>query len=408
MSAPRSKVLAFAYACEPDQGSEPGAGWTWARMLGTFGDVIVLTRSNNREGIERALATLPERQYLRFVFVDLPHWARWWKRGQRGVRLYYLLWQVAALRAARRLARAEHVDLYWHLTFANAWIGTLSPLAGRPFVYGPVGGGAAPPWRLLPSFGWRGCAYELLRALAHVSARYVNPLARLGWSRADLVLVQNPETLEWLPPRARGRAVVFPNAMLEPHAIAPAVPRHGRRAIFAGRLLPWKGVALALRALAATDDWTLTVCGDGHDRRRLAVLAGRLGVGDRVAFLGWRPRSEVLRLMREDADLLLFPSLHDDSPLAVVDALASGLPVVCFPIGGPPILGGQAAAVASAAGSVTDVATRLAATLRAKRPDSAVAIGRARELTIEARADELADLLAKRRLLRRGSRRAGA
>ena len=58
------RILAFAYACSPDEGSEPGAGWTWARLLARFGDVWVLTRENNREGIERGLELFPERDRI--------------------------------------------------------------------------------------------------------------------------------------------------------------------------------------------------------------------------------------------------------------------------------------------------------------------------------------------------------
>jgi NAD(P)-dependent dehydrogenase (short-subunit alcohol dehydrogenase family) len=123
------KLLAFAYACEPAEGSEPGAGWMWARMLARYGDTWVITRANNREVIESAIDEIPERGRLHFVYVDLPAWARSWKRGSRGLRPYYLLWQLAALRVARRLHRTIGFDLVWHLTLANAWPGRWG---GRP------------------------------------------------------------------------------------------------------------------------------------------------------------------------------------------------------------------------------------------------------------------------------------
>jgi hypothetical protein len=45
------RILAFAYACEPGRGSEPGAGWSWARMLAGIGETWVVTRANNRPAV---------------------------------------------------------------------------------------------------------------------------------------------------------------------------------------------------------------------------------------------------------------------------------------------------------------------------------------------------------------------
>src|SRR5438105_11885057 len=160
------RILVYAYACEPGLGSEPGAGWAWARMLANIGETWVLTRSNNRGPIERELERVPERDRLHFEYVDLAAWSRGWKRGQRGIRLYYLLWQVAALRRARRLHRSLQFDLVWHVTLTTAWLGSTAPLVGPPFAYGPVAGGATVPWRLVPGLGLRGIAYEAVRSAA--------------------------------------------------------------------------------------------------------------------------------------------------------------------------------------------------------------------------------------------------
>src|ERR1700683_2444848 len=88
----RLRVLLSAYACEPGRGSEPGVGWNWIRELAKFDEVWVMTRSNNREPIERALTAEPI-DGAQFVYYDLPRWLRFWKKRQRGIRLYYYLWQ---------------------------------------------------------------------------------------------------------------------------------------------------------------------------------------------------------------------------------------------------------------------------------------------------------------------------
>jgi glycosyltransferase involved in cell wall biosynthesis len=361
------RILAFAYACEPGKGSEPGAGWGLARMLTEIGETWVLTRANNREAIETALPSVAEADRLRFVYVDLPSWAKWWKRGQRGVRLYYLLWLVVALRRAKQLQQEVGFDVVWHLTLANAWLGTTAGLVGPPFIYGPVGGGVGVPWRLFPALGARGAAYEVARALARALGRYVNPLARLSWRRADTVLVQNPETRRWLPTRHRSKARVFPNALgvdlgdLAKHRLraleSPSV------ALFAGRLLPLKGVALAIRALPRLPEWRLVIIGSGPDYSRLRRLANRLGLEERVEFRGWRPREEVLQAMREEADVFLFPSLHDEAGIVVAEALASGLPIVCVNSGGPPQVASELGAV-RAAGPEEGLAAALSEVVR--------------------------------------------
>jgi glycosyltransferase involved in cell wall biosynthesis len=198
----------------------------------------------------------------------------------------------------------------------------------------------------------RGVLYELARDLARLAGRYLNPFARLAWERAEVILAQNPETVNWLPRRHRSKASVFPNALVAADGLpaAPATrPPGGRTALFVGRLIPWKGGAIAIEAIARAPDWRLVVLGDGPDRRRLERLAHRLGVAERVEFRGWQPREEVWRVMREEADVLLFPSVHDEAGWVVVEALSQGLPVLCLDHGGPPVvaraMGGHVKAV---------------------------------------------------------------
>jgi len=73
-----------AYACEPGKGSEPGVGWNWAREMSRWHDVWMLTRANNRPTIEGALQQ-GESAGLHCLYFDLPRWARFWKKGARGI-----------------------------------------------------------------------------------------------------------------------------------------------------------------------------------------------------------------------------------------------------------------------------------------------------------------------------------
>ena len=331
-------------------------------MLAHLGETWVITRRDYQASIERALPSVPERENLTFVYVELPENARSWQRGLRGLRVYYLLWQIAALREARDLQRSRPFDIVWHLTWANAWYGSLAGLAGTPFVYGPVGGCVRTIWRLLPRLGWKGAAYEVARELTRGAARYLNPVARVSWRRADVILAQNCETREWFPRRHRAKATVFPNAVIREEFIeagTPSVPSGPPTALYAGRLEPWKGVFLCLHSLALLPGWRLVVCGSGIDRPRMEHLARSLGVDDRVEWLGWLSQKQVLRRMAE-ADVFLFPSLREEAGAVVAEACAVGLPVVCLDRGGPPLLTGSSGTWVADAGGVATIARRLA------------------------------------------------
>ena len=99
-------------------------------------------------------------------------------------------------------------------------------------------------------------------------------------------------------------------------------------------------------------------------------------------------------MMREEASVFVFPSLHDDSPWAVVEALAAGLPVVCLDLGGPPGLSCGQFVVQSGAHEVT--VERLTAQIReAASGDRASQLECARRFTLERRRALLEVLVAK-------------
>lgn len=334
------RILVSAYACEPGEGSEPGTGWAWARAAAERHEVWLLTRRNLAGPIEQARRREPHLR-LHPVYLDLPRWVLRWKRGLRGVHWYYPLWQLAAGRRARRLQHEVRFDLAHHLTFAADWqpVG-VSRLDGVPLLWGPVGGSTEAPWRLWRWFGWRGCVAEALRALATRVARrlFARPMAR----RAALIVAQNHDVARTFADAAP--VLVEPNVAIDPALTstagpAPGMSRQGRLAVFVGRLVYWKGIRLAVAALARPEaaGWSLDVYGDGPEAAALRRLAGRLGVADRIALKGGRPRAEVLAAMTS-ADALLLPSMRDAASWVVAEALGVGCPVVCLDRGGPAVL----------------------------------------------------------------------
>jgi glycosyltransferase involved in cell wall biosynthesis len=107
------------------------------------------------------------------------------------------------------------------------------------------------------------------------------------------------------------------------------------RLLFTGRVVYQKGLDVLLQALSklARLPWELTIVGDGPQREPLVSQARELHIEERVHFAGWLGRAEIIRQYQQ-ANLFVFPSRHEGMPNAVLEAMASGLPVIATRISG--------------------------------------------------------------------------
>ncbi|WP_445444044.1 glycosyltransferase [Clavibacter sp. km3a] len=103
----------------------------------------------------------------------------------------------------------------------------------------------------------------------------------------------------------------------------------GHRLLCVGQLIPRKNVASLIEALAAPElaDCTLTVVGTGPERASLEALAGRLGLAQRVSFVGYVASSDLPGCFAGH-DVLVHPALQEVWGLTVNEALAAGMAVV--------------------------------------------------------------------------------
>jgi glycosyltransferase involved in cell wall biosynthesis len=136
------------------------------------------------------------------------------------------------------------------------------------------------------------------------------------------------------------KSIDFIELGLRPEQIGK--PRDARqmppRLLYAGRLLYWKGVHIAIRAFAhflpRIPDARLTIVGKGPEQERLKADAAAFSVAQNVDFISWLPQQKLYEIYGNH-DLFVFPSLHDSSGHVVIEALSCGLPVVCLDLGGP-------------------------------------------------------------------------
>jgi glycosyltransferase involved in cell wall biosynthesis len=164
-------------------------------------------------------------------------------------------------------------------------------------------------------------------------------LARIALRGADLVLPVSEAMRRALETAGSPRRTeVVPNVVDE-RLFHPGGEREGGLLLTAGTLgeNEAKGVDYLLHAVALVEGVRLEVVGDGPMRAEYERLAGQLGVGERVQFRGFLPKPELAERMRH-ADLFVLASRFENNPCVVLEAMASGLPIVATRVGGLPEL----------------------------------------------------------------------
>ena len=168
--------------------------------------------------------------------------------------------------------------------------------------------------------------------------RFVEPLMRRTLRRADAIIVSDAILLSETPllREFADKCHVVPFGIDVSKYDRPA-PRYsdvnaghsrGRLVLACGRLVPYKGFDVLIRA-AVGQTFEVWIVGEGRERPRLEKLIRSLGVGDRVCLLGSVPDRELAKLMHI-ADVFVMPSVTaaETFGLAQLEAMAAGRPII--------------------------------------------------------------------------------
>jgi glycosyltransferase involved in cell wall biosynthesis len=176
---------------------------------------------------------------------------------------------------------------------------------------------------------------------------YFRTFVRRSVRRAARVLTGSEQTRRDLVDRyglAPGRVVVTPYGLDPVYGPEGPAPENGEYALFVGGLELRKDPVAALEAIAlVNEDLRLILAGParrGHKAVRSAVR--RLGLEQRVELRGHVSKEELAGLYR-GAACLVFPSRYEGFGLPLIEAMASGAPVVATTAGSVPEIAGDAA-----------------------------------------------------------------
>jgi glycosyltransferase involved in cell wall biosynthesis len=275
--------------------------------------VIAIDRSRGGEGLF---------EVTRLTEEQLPVWRVRYRRFPRPLSyLAYVLGTMSALRRAKAAGFAPEV-VHTH-SFRATLLAAL--LVRRPIVY-------TEQWSIFLPDNPSELPPTLERA------------ARVAFARARIILPPSDamrRALEKLAPKAAFR--VIPNVVDHESFPLRDGTLHGKpfRLLCAGMMTEnrSKGIDYLLEAAALLAgrgrDFELHLAGDGPRRAEYEALAQSLGIAERVHFHGLIPKPELSALMRR-SDLFVLASRFDNNPCVIIEAMASGLPVVATRVGGVP------------------------------------------------------------------------
>jgi glycosyltransferase involved in cell wall biosynthesis len=343
------RPLLIAEAANPEWTSVPLVGWNIARAIAKETKAHLVTHVRNREAILRAGLqegadfTAIDNERIAAPMYKLSDRLRggdgkgWTTITAFGSLTYYTFeWELWRHFGPR--IKAGEFDLVHRITplspTSQSPIAKKLARAGVPFVIGPLNGGVPWPKNFL------GRQHAEKEWLSHIRGIYrMMPAYSATRKYASAILTGSKHTRDEIPAWAKSKCTLIPENGIDEERIAS--PRNATgsplQAIFVGRLVPYKGADMLLKAAAPflkSGQLVLHIVGDGPERSALEALVDELRVRSGVQIHGWLPQPEVLDRLRA-ADVFAFPSVREFGGGVVVEAMAQGAVPVVADYAGP-------------------------------------------------------------------------
>ncbi|MBR0697777.1 glycosyltransferase family 4 protein [Bradyrhizobium lablabi] len=344
------RVLVLAESANPEWTSVPLVGWNLANALSKVANVHVVTQIRNRDAFlrkgwiegqdftaidnEKVVAPL-HRIATRIRGGDNQGWTT--VMAVMAFAYYSFEWQV--WRRFRQQLIAHDFDLVHRVTPVSPTIQSLiaSRLAriGVPFVVGPLNGGV--PW---PK-GFRHRQHAEREFLSNIRRLYqLMPAYRSMRRSSSAIICGSTFTQDEIPDWARQKSVFIPENGVDGELFCLSRSSSTSSVLqgaFVGRLVPYKGADLLIRAaepFLKDGVLKLHIIGDGPQGEALRQMVNSLGLEQSVLFHGWVPHSKIQERLIA-CDFLGFPSIREFGGGVVVEAMAVGVTPIVADYGGP-------------------------------------------------------------------------
>lgn len=334
----KMKIFVSSYACEPNLGSEIGVGWHWVLEMSKKFELWVLTRKSNQKSIEEWMEQQSEKYDIHFIYFDLPKVLRFWKKGMRGVRTYYTIWQTLTNRIVKKTMQENDIKIYHLLTYGNSLWKASSYGIKQFFIWGPTGGVDTIPAEYSKHYDNKSRLVEFVRRVI-VATLPINLGFNKRCKNANLIFCKSHNMYNAIPEKYREDAMLFTDVAVElkDFEIKEAESSEKTKYIVVGKLDAWRAFDVLVEAFAKAykknQDIELEIVGKGADGDRINNLIESLGMEQNIHMSGKVSMDEYFEKMN-NADVIVNSSLKEGAVTVAFDSMALSKPLICVDTGG--------------------------------------------------------------------------
>lgn len=325
-------------------GSEQGMGWHWITGLARYCNLYIISEGEYRPQVEDWMADsehkeLAESMHFYWNPVSDKVRKRCWRQGNWLFYFSYEQWQKKTEQIAYQIIEKEHIDILHQLNMTGfrepGYLWRVSKQTGIPFVWGPIGGMQQFPYKYFIDGGMGFCLFYGLKHIINSWQRKSSARVKKAIIQANLLVAATHDTEYHVQQSHKRNTFLIPDAgcYIQQDIKKPCSDKPVLKAIWVGKFDFRKRLDIALKSIAATNghDIELDVYGSGNEKQihHTKKLIEELNIPSKVRLMGQQSHDSVQKAMQE-ADVMLFTSVSEGTPNAVVEAISNHLPVICF------------------------------------------------------------------------------
>ena len=350
MREKKLRILVIAEAANPEWTSVPLLGWSFANALSKQFDIHLVTQQRNKEAIARAGwvedkdFTALDTEVITKPLYNLANKLRGgrslgWTIATAFASISYPYFEYLCWKRFEKKLESGEFDIVHRITpvspTAPSYIAKKLKKLNIPFVVGPLNGGVA----------WPNEFDELRKKekewLTKVRSVYkILPGYRSLRKSASALICGSMATLNEMPEQVRSKTFYLPENAIDTDRFTPSMSdtrSSPLKAIFVGRLVPYKGADMAIEAMLESlkaNKITYDIYGSGPEQEKLQSIIDKHELNGKVTIHGFVEHSELQQRIK-NSDVLVFPSIREFGGGVVLEAMSLGVVPVIVDYAGP-------------------------------------------------------------------------